>query len=424
MNKLALCIPTYNRSDMLRELITKSIAIYQIYGIDVYIFDSSEDTETEKVVEKHRGIYSNLSYIRIDPSVHSNMKVYKIYQYFQQNMLYEYIWICSDYIRWSENVVKDVCQSLDIGYDLIVVNQRDVENVGTRVYSDKNEFFLDCAWHMTQYGTSVVKMGTLLKKVDWKYMTERYMIPERINHSHVALYFEQLSIMDSFKALHVSVERSDYFVSILKDKSGWYQHPFFVWCKCWSSMIEALPNCYQYKDKVMKKHGVNSRILGLDNLIKLRDENIYSLKVYKQYKVEIERTTDVNPVLVFMIALMPRHFFTFLSKKVKYEKKMKKNLNRFCTGFKNIYIYGCGWKGVIFAKYLEEMGVIYKGFLVSVVIENEKRTFREHSVEEYSAAFLEDKNTAILLALNKENTAEVLINYPELANSKQVFVER
>lgn len=424
MDKLAICIPTYNRPDILQDVIMKSFALYQKYGIDVYIFDSSEDAETEKVVEKYKDIYSNLSYIRIDPSVHSNMKVYIIYQHFQQNALYEYIWICSDTIRWSERVVKDVCQNLDKEYDLIIVNPRDVENLGTRIYNDKNDFFLDCAWHMTHYGASVVKLGTLLKNVDWEYMIARYAIPERINHSHVALYFEQLSMLDSFKALHVSVKRKDCLFSVLKDKSGWYPHTFFVWCKCWSSMIEALPDCYHNKDKVMKKHGTNSRILGLDSLVELRDANIYSLKVYKQYKLEIEKTSDVNPVLLFLIALMPRHFFTFLSKKAKYKRKIKKELSKFCAGFKSIYIYGCGRKGVHFAEYLEKMGVSYQGFLVSALPEDEKRIFREHSVQKYSAAFLEDKNAAILLALNKENTAEVLISYPELANSKQVFVDR
>lgn len=424
MDKLAICIPTYNRSDILQELIAKSFAMYQKYGIDVYIFDSSEGAETERLVERYKGIYSNLSYIRIDPSVHSNMKVYKIYQHFQQNVLYEYIWICSDSIRWSERVVKDVSQNLDKEYDLIVVNPRDVENVGTRIYSDKNEIFLDCAWHMTQYGVSIVKLGTFLKNTDWEYLTAKYIIPERINHSHVALYFEQLSMLDSFKVLHVSVKPNDFSSSSLKDKSDWHPYIFFVWCKCWSSMIEALPDCYHNKDKVMKKHGVNSGILGLDSLVKLRDENIYSLKVYKKYKLEIEKTIDVSPVLLFMIALMPGHIFDFLSEKIKYERKMKKELTKFCRRFKNIYIYGCGKKGVRFAKYLEEAGVIYKGFLVSVLMEGEKRIFREHTIQEYSAAFLEDNNTAILLALNKENTAEVLISHQELTNSKQVFVER
>lgn len=424
MNKLAICIPTYNRSDILQEIMMKSFALYQKYGIDVYIFDSSEDAETERVVEKYKDIYTNLSYIRIDSSVHSNMKVYKIYQHFQQNALYEYIWICSDSIVWSERVVKDVCQNLDKEYDLIIVNPRDVENLGTRIYNDKNVFFLDCAWHMTQYGVSIVKLGTLLKNIDWEYMIERYIIPERINHSHVALYFEQLSMLDSFKALHLSVKPNDWSGSLLKTKPNWQQHTFFIWCKCWSSMIEALPDCYHNKDEVMKKHGTNSRILGLDSLVELRDANIYSLKVYKQYKLEIEKTSDVNPVLLFVIALMPRRFCIFLSKKVKYRRKIKKKLNRFCAGFKNIYIYGRGRKGVHFAEYLEEMGVSYKGFLVSALPEDEKRIFREHSVQEYSAVFLEDKSTAILLALNQENTAEVLIDSPELVNSKQVFVDR
>lgn len=47
--------------------------------------------------------------------------------------------------------------------------------------------------------------------------------------------------------------------------------------------------------------------------------------------------------------------------------------------------------------------------------------FKEHVVQEYSADFLNDKNVGILLVLGKTNMEEVLLNNPELRNSKQVF---
>lgn len=88
-------------------------------------------TDTEKIVEEKKSVYSNLSYIHVDSSIHSNMKVYNIYQHFQHAVSYKYIWICSDSIRWSEAVIKAVNENLNKEYDMFIFNDRDVENIGT-----------------------------------------------------------------------------------------------------------------------------------------------------------------------------------------------------------------------------------------------------------------------------------------------------
>lgn len=431
-SKLAICVPTYNRPDVIQELMAKGLSIFQEYEIDIYIYDSSEGTETEKIVEENKNIYSNLSYIRVDSSVHSNMKVYNIYRHYQHVALYKYIWICADYIRWSEAVIKAVCENLDKEYDMLIVNHHDVENIGTREYDDKNELFVDCAWHMTLYGATIIKIETVLKDVDWEYMITRYTIPERINFSHVALYFEQLLRMGSFKAFYMSVEADQLIGTTLRQRSGWHDRTFFVWCTCWPSAINALPDDYQNKNAVIKKGNVNSDILILRNIISLREANIYSLKVYRQYKGMWKNLVDVNRIILFLIALMPRRFFSSYNsfllfikrtkhhrKYAKYCRKVKKVIKK-CHRFRDVYIYGCGQKGIYFADWFDKMGLNYKGFLVSK-LQDEDNTCKEHTVQEYSVDILNERNVAILLALSKTNTEEVLLNNPELRGSRQVF---
>lgn len=422
MGELVICVPTYNRPDVIQELMVKSLSMYQEYGIDVYIYDSSESGETEKIVEKNRSVYPNLSYIRVDFSVHSNIKVYNIFRHFQHIASYKYIWICSDFniIRWSKTVITAVCEELNKGYDMIVVNYRDVENLGTRVYDDKNDFFTDCAWHMTSYGATIIKMKTVLENVDWEYMIARYTIPERINFSHVSLYFEQLSRMTSFKALHMSVEFNQLVPLALKQISGWRDQTFFVWCYCWPNAVNALPDCYQNKKAVIKKHNVNSKVLSLDNIVELRGKNIYSFEVYKEYKKGWKNLTNINRIVLFFIAMIPYDCLVYFTKRAKNHRKKERIIKKIHAKFCDIYIYGCGKIGSNFADYFDDMGVNYKGFLVSDM-QGEKKVVKEHTTQEYSPDLLNDRHVAILLALGKKNTEEVLLSNPELRKSKQVF---
>lgn len=43
---IAYCIPTYNHPDTIRDVLEKSAALYKEYGIDIYIYDSSEERDT------------------------------------------------------------------------------------------------------------------------------------------------------------------------------------------------------------------------------------------------------------------------------------------------------------------------------------------------------------------------------------------
>ena len=49
--KVALCILTYNNSDVISDVWDRNIYCYNEMGIDVYFFDSSADDKTEYIIE-------------------------------------------------------------------------------------------------------------------------------------------------------------------------------------------------------------------------------------------------------------------------------------------------------------------------------------------------------------------------------------
>jgi len=419
MRKLAICVPTYNRADIINEFIIRCMNKYTNMKYDVYIYDSSDNNETEKVVKSYLDKYENLFYVNIDSSVHSNMKVYMIFQQFQ-NCDYEYIWVCSDSIRWTDDVINSIDNNLNSNYDMIILNYRDVESIGTKEYTDYNELFVDCAWHMTLYGATIIKKHTILNNIDWDYLIEKYCIDDRINHSHVALYFEQLCKINRFSALHISTGKNSLTSSPLKSVSGWHESTFYVWGHCWPSMIEALPGCYKNKKVVIKKAGVNSGIFDLDNLISLRKYRILTYNVYKKYKNKWKEITDVNAKLIFLVSIVPPNVGVFLSKQFRNQIRLKNKMKKFCKKYPLIYIYGCGNKANGFAAFLDELNIEYQGFLVTS-LENEKSELRCHSVIEYNKALFENPNVGIIMGLNLRNYSEVMQNVVDEKYKYRIF---
>ena len=77
--KLAICIPTYQRSEIIGNVLDTE---WKLLGdeIDLYVFDSSEDSLTKEKVREYQGNNSNIFYCRFSPYVSSNMKVFIIYK--------------------------------------------------------------------------------------------------------------------------------------------------------------------------------------------------------------------------------------------------------------------------------------------------------------------------------------------------------
>ena len=50
MKNLAICVPTYQRSDIIDKFLNDGVNNFNEFNIDVYIFDSSIDENTKKVV--------------------------------------------------------------------------------------------------------------------------------------------------------------------------------------------------------------------------------------------------------------------------------------------------------------------------------------------------------------------------------------
>lgn len=416
---LALCVPTYNRADVIACFLEKYAAVYREYHVDIYIYDSSDHDETEKVVTEFRKRYSGIFLERIPSSVHSNKKVYEIYRRFGREKAYEYVWVSADHTWWTEQILKELQSVLKKSYDLVVVNGRDCEKIGRKEYTDRNELFIDCAWHMTMYGAAIVKVSTMLKEVPWDELSARYLVKERINHSHVALYFEQIARLEHFCALHLPTKAGMSEVPPVRLTSGWKKETFSIWISYWESMIQMLPECYTRKEEVIRKHGIYSKVFSYQGLEQARMDHILNVKIYGKWIGKWHRYTDVKEHQILLLSVAP----PILVKNIKQHRehlrkeRWKRRIKKFCSKFKKIYIYGCGGKAKEYIAYLDELGIPYYGHVVSSMDGNSV-SFNHHPVSLLTEEILQDKTVGIIMALGQGNWNQVMKN-EEIAKIKQ-----
>lgn len=422
--KLAVCVPTYERSEVIEELLSMCLGVYKKYNYDLYIYDSSRDCKTKDIVNKWQKLFSNLYYVRLPSDLHSNMKVYKIFQQYAMRKNYKYIWVCSDAIRFREDVLYNLSSLLDKDYDMIVVNYRDLNHVGTRCYKNKLHFFRDIAYHLTLYGAALLKCDSMLSNVDWNYYIEKYNVPTRVNHSHLGFYFEKILSMPDFTAYHVSVPVTTLYVSALRPSSGWLKDTFYVWGICFPETIEVLPSYYNYyKKQVIKESNVLGDIFNYNNMVRLRILNIYTLDIFNEFKSKWENLTTLSEKTLYKIATLPR-FCLFNPPSFIKDMKIKKylwHLKKFVKNKKELYIYGAGKIASYYADYFDCFSIPYKGFIVTNKSNNPSE-FMDHPVFALDDVDLNQFGVGVVLALGRKNTEEVM-SIPQLrkADDKVFF---
>ena len=406
-----ICIPTYNRPEVIEELLIRYQKTYDRLGYDIAIYDSSDNNATENIVRNYQYKY-NLSYFRIDTDVHSNAKVYYIYKWFEEQDNYEYIWLQSDSIRWINDALEKITNIVDLGnYDLIIPNYRDVEGIGDREYNDINGFFEDCAWHMTLYGATIVKK-TVIKNTNWKTLERKYMRADRINFSHVGLYFEQISRMPLFQAFHISLPKYSLISSLHKKEPGWRKETFFIHFKVFPNVINDLPEIYHNKEAVIKKEAINSGELTIEGIKKLRSISVLDFKSFVTYNIDFRKYSNVGIPSIFLWSVLPKWLAKRRLSQNKANMRLSKDLRSFCSKYKNIYIYGCGAKADRYATMLEDMNIQYNCFLISKGQEDKMNLsaslFHGKTVTEITDEHINAPDNGIVLALNPINTKQVL----------------
>lgn len=417
---VALCIPTYERDKIVEDFLINCSMYYVQAGIDIYYYDSSISDKTKDVIcgwpdQEH------IHYIRVSSKLPGMAKVFKIFQGYGLKKEYDFIWLAGDAVQYKEAAIAQFVSNLSLDYDMVVINGVDREKIGTRVFTDPNEFLQMCAWHLTLFGAAALNSHTMLSDVNWAFYEEIFLTPTLRPFIHVSFYFYRILELEQFRAFHLSVPSPQYKMSKLKTRTGWAKKYFFIVCEAWVQTIEGLPDFYTAKESACIKWGDLHLFKNeIDKFFLLKKHGIYSLEIYRKYKDVWSKVTSIPSMQLLVVALMPKSLINLYDK--SYKIFLIAKLRMFCKKHSRIMIYGAGDNGEIYDQLFKSEGLRYEAFCVSHRKPN-KTEYLHHPVHEFDEMKNASKGIGFVIALAKGNAEEVLPVMTSVVNKKHIFYE-
>ena len=303
-SKLAIAIPTFNRSEILRENLLLMLDDIKDFSIPIYISDDSKDDFTFLIIKELRKLYSFIYYFKNSPSLGHDKNCFKTLGLAEE----EYIWYLNDSSIIKSGGIKkilDIINSKD--FDFIVVNEESRQlNIANKEFNDGNELLINLGWHLTMTGVTIYskKNFNIIKDLNPNYCK---------NFPQTALIFEKFT-NGNCKLLWLN----DKLIYGNKNKKSYWERTVFeVFLYDWCFFITNLSNYYldANKKSTIIMHSKNSGLFTLNKFLIYRSENIFNYQILKKYFIHLKDNSNVNVLLLFVISILPKKALKYIREK-------------------------------------------------------------------------------------------------------------
>ena len=280
-NKVACIYLTYDHPAVMDEVLDKICGTYGSKGIDIYVYDSSENDDTRHIVESYiaKGL-CRLFYVSV-PFIKGGDEKY-LYA-IRGNGLegeYDYIWPTKDRCFFTGETLDKICEAMDDDHDIVfAVDERDRYEIITRplkdAYTDPSEFFADYGALTTNWECLIRRVDTMLAPIDWELYENRYKVGNDNNFNQTLTTFARLAEMNKCSIRVIESGPDDKRYSD-KAEPMWINSLFNVWIDKWIPAVYSLPECYDaYKMPVIKTQLGHVSLFGSnDSLVFMRDMKV------------------------------------------------------------------------------------------------------------------------------------------------------
>lgn len=296
-NKMAVCIPTYERPEVVEDVLQHCAGVYRRYGLDVYYYDSSRDNRTKEVIESFQCAgYDNLHYIWVDPEMN---KVDLVFAMDGIQKEYEYMWYLRDRCWCEEKTLQLIYKAMEEEHDLIFLDVGHPDEAEELlICNDADTFYHRCGDYATSMDAALYNVKTMLKDdFSLEGFKAKYDGEYSKSFQHFLTIFEQLSRKQKPDICLLSGKNMG-IVHSRKGGSTWSDKRLEIWAKHWVQANEALPDCYTDRGDIIKRTASFPWILGdVNHLVKLHDEEILTPEYFEEIKEYWKKVSDI-PVQV------------------------------------------------------------------------------------------------------------------------------
>lgn len=293
-------VPTKDHPKHMQIYLAKVLEDAKLYGIDLHIYDSSENDTTEQIVKKRiKNGYNNLYYHRYEADDITLPPVAKLKDILVDSG-YEYVWLCGDGIILNlDNVIPYIIQEMNKSRDLIIFNF--LERKGRYIeYHDPVKMILE-QWQSISLNGGTIYKGDFFTRIEWDDLISIY--PHNI---HLAGVFDILAKKEKNV---VSLDTQFFVGNIYKKEATWITGGRLLQAVAdhMSSEIENLPHIYD-PVKGQVKHSF-ARLRGmflLPNLWWLRANDNISFQKICRYRKQLKQVTNTKYIFFLCGSFVPK----------------------------------------------------------------------------------------------------------------------
>lgn len=307
---LVVVIPTANRPVAVDLLLYHAVRDLLCFGVDIVIYDSSDDEKTHAVTTNFQiDGYDNVYYRRYTGEFDGLSIDRKVMCALQEHLNYDYIWLCKDgLIPTISQFYYDLISLTEQGIEFIAVDwsYRNNNRHCVKTYDNCLDFFKENTGRMNTLGCSIFKssfMKKLLKDQPLNESNYGFWIPIAGLHQMAKETVLTGQIISNVFNYNPGGSTSSY----------WVRGMLKTWGENWYRTISGLPAVYDSeKPFVLKVHTSDFRPFTLKSMLTLRALGGFNLSIYLKYR-EILSNISVNPPSKFYFAaLIPRGFAKLL----------------------------------------------------------------------------------------------------------------